>query len=183
LNWPPGYKRTQHRRHGGFQVRLPEAVDHLEYEIERIAGRGLIITSNLALDHDGLPRDLTQPADPGVAIYFTIGAKQHVIPADGLATVRDNVRGLGLTLQNLRSNRRYGVGQLMDRVLDAFVALPPTSGWRGVLKLDGTVTRADVEEAFRREAKRAHPDAGGSNELMMALIAARDAALKEIRGE
>jgi len=37
----------------------------------------------------------------------------------------------------------------------------------------------DIERAYRELAKRAHPDAGGSQEWMAELNAARDAAKRE----
>jgi hypothetical protein len=88
------------------------------------------------------------------------------------------------TLKAIRSIERYGVAQAMDAALSGFVALPPPSSrdWRKVLGLDGGfVTTTDVEDAWRRLAKAAHPDvAGGSNARMAELNAARDAAIAEI---
>jgi len=47
------------------------------------------------------------------------------------------------------------------------------------LPLDRRLTPAEIHRAWKRAAKTAHPDAGGSVEQFQALSAARDALLKE----
>ena len=47
-----------------------------------------------------------------------------------------------------------------------------------VLGVSAGYTEADVHSAFRRAAKRAHPDAGGTNEMFRLLIEARDRLLR-----
>jgi hypothetical protein len=46
------------------------------------------------------------------------------------------------------------------------------------LPMKGTLQAADINSAFRRLAKTAHPDAGGSNEQYHRITEARDALLK-----
>jgi hypothetical protein len=43
---------------------------------------------------------------------------------------------------------------------------------------EGTLLPADINTAFRRMAKAAHPDAGGSNEQYRHIVEARDALLQ-----
>jgi hypothetical protein len=50
------------------------------------------------------------------------------------------------------------------------------------LPLDGALEPSDVNAAFRRMAKRAHPDAGGSSERFHRLTEARDILLERVRG-
>ena len=45
------------------------------------------------------------------------------------------------------------------------------------LPLDGRLAAAEIHQAFRRTAKRAHPDAGGDAHAFLALAAARDALM------
>ena len=45
------------------------------------------------------------------------------------------------------------------------------------LPLDGRLAAADIHRAFRRSAKRVHPDAGGDARAFLALSAARDALM------
>ncbi len=55
--------------------------------------------------------------------------------------------------------------------------------WRDVLDVaDGEIDRDGVEAAYRALARERHPDAGGTDADMVALNAARDAALAEIGG-
>lgn len=53
---------------------------------------------------------------------------------------------------------------------------------RKVLKLplDGTLAPPEINAAFRRLAKAAHPDAGGSNDAYRRIVEARDALLAHI---
>jgi hypothetical protein len=55
---------------------------------------------------------------------------------------------------------------------------------RGILNLpaDGALEPADINAAFRRLAKTAHPDAGGSDELYRRIAQARDALLERVEG-
>jgi hypothetical protein len=46
------------------------------------------------------------------------------------------------------------------------------------LPTDGVLTPSDISAAFRRLAKTAHPDAGGSDELYRRIAEARDALLE-----
>ena len=45
------------------------------------------------------------------------------------------------------------------------------------LPLDGRLAANEIHQAFRRTAKRMHPDAGGDNSAFLALSAARDALM------
>jgi hypothetical protein len=55
---------------------------------------------------------------------------------------------------------------------------------RGILQLpmDGALEPAQIKAAFRRLAKTAHPDAGGSDEQYRRVAAARDALLQPFAG-
>ena len=46
------------------------------------------------------------------------------------------------------------------------------------LPLDGRLAAAEIHRAFRRSAKRVHPDAGGDAHAFLALAAARDALMQ-----
>lgn len=77
---------------------------------------------------------------------------------------------------------RYGVGTL-QQAFAGYAALPPSPDhdWRVVLELPpGRVTVEQVETNFRKLARTAHPDVGGSVDAMSRINAARDAALAEL---
>jgi len=46
------------------------------------------------------------------------------------------------------------------------------------LPLGGRLAATEIHQAFRRSAKRVHPDAGGSQHAFLALAAARDALMR-----
>jgi hypothetical protein len=48
------------------------------------------------------------------------------------------------------------------------------------LPLDGELTAQDINAAFRRLAKKAHPDAGGDHEAYIRLTEARDTLLETV---
>ncbi len=51
------------------------------------------------------------------------------------------------------------------------------------LPADGALEPSDINAAFRRLAKTAHPDAGGSDELYRRIAEARDALLERLAGD
>jgi hypothetical protein len=53
--------------------------------------------------------------------------------------------------------------------------------WRRTLGLSDPITRRQVIERFRELARRHHPDHGGDHKKFVELVAARDAALDEVR--
>lgn len=57
--------------------------------------------------------------------------------------------------------------------------LTPDQRYRALLglPLDGRLAAAEIHQAFRRSAKRVHPDAGGDSGDFLALSAARDALM------
>ena len=50
-----------------------------------------------------------------------------------------------------------------------------------ILGIDMNATKEDIDKAFRRKARVAHPDRGGSNEDMIRVNAAYE-AIKQFRG-
>ena len=50
------------------------------------------------------------------------------------------------------------------------------------LPTEGTLEAVEINAAFRRRAKSAHPDAGGSDEHYRRIAEARDALLKQAAG-
>ena len=50
--------------------------------------------------------------------------------------------------------------------------------WHKVLGVDKDATDSEINKAFRRLVKVAHPDVGGTNEAMTGLSVARDEGLR-----
>jgi hypothetical protein len=72
---------------------------------------------------------------------------------------------------------RFGKRQTEAKVLT------PEESYRQMLglPLGGRLSRVEIHQAYKRVAKRAHPDAGGNAQAFLELSAAREALIKEIR--
>jgi len=203
LAWPLGWTRTptSERRRAEFgktqrvaqgdriiekrrALSVAEAAQRLETEIDRLDGAGAILSTNLRLRLDGVPRvEGREPLDVGAAVYFTLKGQAICLACDRWDRVADNVAALAQHIDALRRIERYGVGKI-EQAFRGYLALPPmVSGveWWTVLGVSPNATLDDVEEAFRRRARDAHPDRGGSVETMARLNEAREAARRALR--
>jgi hypothetical protein len=80
---------------------------------------------------------------------------------------------LGLRLQAREKRRRLFFQQMVRPDLDHREILD--------LPLAGPLNQSDINAAFRRKAKMAHPDAGGDGERYRRIVDARDALLEAIK--
>jgi hypothetical protein len=166
-------------------VRFEDARDLLLGALSKLGARDVVLT------HDD-PMSAWRAPSVAVAVYFTLDGRPYVIPQDAFEGVAANCRSIGIVVEAMVAIKRHGGGAMMAKAFDGFTALPPPTSpppaqrrsrsWREVLDLgDGVfVDRETVEAAFRARAKECHPDAGGTNEAMAELNAARDLALREI---
>lgn len=188
LSWPVGWKRTHphYRRRapfrshgGGFTNRLSvaQASDRLERELNLLKATDPLLSTNVRLGLRGAPLSSQgEPSDTGAAVYCKIDGKPICFASDKWDRVADNIAAIAQHIDALRRIDRYGVGR-MERAFAGYAALPPsTEEWYVVLGLTPYATLDQVEEAFKKLAKDAHPDAGGSHEAMSRLTAARDLA-------
>jgi hypothetical protein len=94
-----------------------------------MGAKEIVVSTNVPTRRDGLPyADAREPADPGVAVYFTHGKRQLVIACDSYSTVRANMRAVGATVEALRAIQRHGATSLLERAFTGFAALPPKGG-------------------------------------------------------
>jgi hypothetical protein len=200
LSWPVGWRRTPagQRRRAAFAksvravdrgtgqvvtgaatrpLTVADAIARLSAELARLGATGEILSTNVETRLDGLPRSgQAEPRDPGAAVYFQLKGKATALACDKWDRIADNIAALAQHIDALRRIDRYGVGTLAQ-AFAGYAALPAsTESWVTVLGVAPTATLAEIEDAFRRLAKAAHPDVGGSHEQMTRLIAARDAA-------
>ena len=183
LTWPQGWPRSKSPRRSQFSGTFAKMRDELMREIKLLGGTYAVLSTNVALRRDGLPyANLAEPSDRGVAVYFLRNGKQMVFACDKWDRVKDNVRAIQKTIEAIRGVERWGASEMMERAFQAFEALPaPKSGhWADVLGVSRSATRDDVEAAYRKKAKTAHPDTGGSVEAMQKLSEAREAALRAL---
>jgi hypothetical protein len=205
LAWPLGWTRTPAQRRqraafrkhttttvstGGGQTKqtrdrpltVAEALTRLAGELSRLGATHELVSSNLSVRLDGLPRSgQAEPEDPGAAVYFKLEGAPRCLACDRWDRVADNIAAVAQHIDALRRIDRYGVGT-MEQAFAGYAALAPSAGvdWWFVLGVRPTATWVEVEEAYRRLSKERHPDAGGSEAAMAELNVARDAARRAL---
>lgn len=212
LSWPAGWRRSAVRERAKFGKKVAhyyESYNHQTGQMERKRGGdrsesltiaegtqrvleslsrmgvpnwNVIISSNLALRQDGLPRSGQRaPDDPGVAVYWTRNKERRCMAVDRYDRVQDNLAAIAATLEAMRAIDRHGGAAILDRAFQGFTALPSPESWWQVLGLNGpNATRDDVEQAHRRLIMKHHPDRGGDVEQASRINRARDQGLEAI---
>ncbi|MAX82398.1 MAG: molecular chaperone DnaJ [Crocinitomicaceae bacterium] len=202
LSWPQGFKRTAptKRRTAPFgktgsrgykqSLTTADGLQRLIEQLELMGAINYVISTNVELRNDGLPRSGRRaPDDPGVAIYFQFCGKAHCLPCDRWNSVADNLAAVAKHIEALRGMDRWGVGDL-EMAFAGFKTLPPPGGgvpvdeaaqhsnWWDVLGVDPDATPDKVRDAFRRLAKKHHPDTGGDPDIMAELNTAYQEGMK-----
>lgn len=183
LHWPDGWKRTANPEHSRFKTGFGAARIFLSEEIERMGGSRVIISTNVPLRNDGMPRaSAPEPRDAGVAVYFRYKGKDMVFACDKYRYTRENIYAIGKTIEALRGIERWGASDMMERAFSGFKALSAAASkpWWEVLAVNRSSSRDVIESAFKNRLRVCHPDAGGSHDAMAELNAAREQALREI---
>jgi hypothetical protein len=186
LQWPAGKKRTEsHRRKrsvfGGHNRSLTvwQATTRLQRELNLFGARSVVVSTNVELRLDGLPRSGQRKAgDPGVAVYFRLDERPYTLAADSYDTVEANIAAIAAHIQASRAIERHGVGTLHE-IFAGFAALPPATAvddWRGALGNPRTL--AEAESTYREAMKVSHPDVAGGSEAMAAML---NAAIRRAR--
>lgn len=184
LAWPQGWKRTSSREKSRFKTGFGAARSKLFAELDRMSARQIILSTNIPLRNDGMPRANMKPDgnDPGVAVYFQRNGKPMVFACDKFRDPADNIYAISKTIDAMRGIERWGASDMMERAFSGFKALeaPTEREWWHVLQCSRDANKTLVEHAFRELMKVKHPDAGGSHEAMAELNAVREKALCEI---
>ncbi len=132
------------RRRAPYKVSDGQGLEALQYELARIGATNVVISTNIETKRDGTPY-ANQPGvitDPGAAVYYsTAQFKDRVIACDKWQRVYHNVYAIAKALEALRAVERSGATQILDRIFNAFGALPAAAGapverpWWEVLQL------------------------------------------------
>lgn len=184
LQWPVGWERSSYQRRARFKVTMGKARDTLVLELTRMKATGIVISTNIELKNDGMPyANRREPADTGVAVYFTIKGKQQCIPCDRWDSIADNLHAIRLTVEALRGIERWGSGRMVDAAFTGFKALPAATitqpAWYVVLGCAYDEVADTVQSLYRQKAMVNHPDRGGTVEAMQRLNQAYDDFKKE----
>jgi hypothetical protein len=180
LYWPEGWKRSRWTEQSKFKTGFGAARVFLSAEIARMGGSKVIISTNVPLRNDGMPRSgCPEPKDAGIAVYFRYKDKDMVFACDKFKYTRDNIYAIGKTIEALRGIERWGASDMMERAFAGFKALASTSeeNWWDVLGCLPDATHEAIQTQFKARVRAAHPDSGGSVEAMQRLNVARDRAL------
>lgn len=188
LDWPAGWPRAPYRQASRFGANgekpsIGKGTKEIMIELERMSATEVVISSNLELRNDGLPR-ARQAAlgyDPGVAVYFKRKGQAQVIACDLYDRPGCNLHACALTLDAIRGIKRWGSSQLMERAFTGFKALAQFAegNWRSLMQLPARCEWDTVEHQYKHLAKQWHPDnqETGSDEkfkkLQLAFAAAK----------
>lgn len=173
---PPGGRYAPSR----FACTWGTLLDDLEIELHALDASSIIVEADLRKDqirNDGWPRGGCSPATPGVRLSFASKHGPMAFACGTFRTMEQNLRAIGLTLQRLRLIDEYGATRSGEQY-KGFAQLPAgewstieaARNWLGTMAgCSGTDT-----DIYRAAARKAHPDAGGSNDLMAKVNRARD---------
>lgn len=185
LHWPAGRTRTKYRSRSQFSGSYEAILRDLCNQLDRMAATRVVISTNIPLRADGMPRGgVHRIDDPGVAVYFTYKGKEMCFACDKYFLVWENLRAISKTIDAIRGIERWGSSDMMERAFKGFTALPERAGeyWRDVFEFpqDARVTPELVEKSFRSLAHIYHPDKGGTLEEWQRLCLARENAMKDL---
>lgn len=182
LHWPEGWKRTVSPDRSRFKTGFGDARKHLFDELARMGARSIILSTNIPLRNDGMPRANMVPdgRDHGVAVYFQRKERSMVFACDKFDRAHDNIYSIAKTIEALRGIERWGASDMMERAFSGFKQLAAENdgeSWWSILGVEASSTAEDIEAGYKRELRKSHPDvAGGSHEAMQKLNLARDQA-------
>lgn len=176
LAWPQGWPRAQNpqrsnfgqgKREGNYMSKVPlthsRALQNLISELERLGAEKVILSTNLELRLDGLPRSAQRRLDdPGVACYFEWKGKDQCIPSDKWDRVEDNMQAIAKTIEALRGIERWGAKEMVDAAFTGFKALP--APMTTAERYFDNIEKPMLKTEYHRLCRDLHPDIRGSSD-------------------
>lgn len=189
LSWPDNIPRGSPNKPNRFKSSLSSALKNVQHSLALFSsdsGRkieSIVISSNCTLG-------VTNPKDPGVAVWFVWDGDQVCFAVDRYSKVEHNLQAIHHIIEARRTELRHGGINIVKATFRGFQALPSPEGirkktWREVfgVKADREPTRAGIETRYKQLSKSRHPDSPtGSDEKMTELNLAKQEALREIGG-
>lgn len=193
LLWPDGLPRTAKPQRSKFLTTQARAVSNVKDSLRKFANDSgknitdIVFSSNAG----GIEYKFD---DVGVAVWFTWDGETHGIGADRYDRTECNIQAIHHIIEGQRDIMRHGGLQMVKAAFRGYTALPAPQASSGhgcplntvhlpdhwqILGCRRTKSEAKIKDAYRRKAKTAHPDGGGSMKAFRVLQSARDAALNE----
>lgn len=199
--WPNGpLTPWSARKRSNFSATYGTTLALLDRELEFLRASHPVLQIAIQetdLKLNGEIRAQAKPEHPGVVLAFDSKHGPLKYATDVFDRWQDNLRAIALALEALRKVDRYGVGARGEqytgwRALPSGLAMPAHAGFASIeeagrflleiaeddpgflddiLDPDGPDLLSGI---YKQAAKHAHPDAGGSDELMARVTAARD---------
>lgn len=167
---PPDNRKEALFRHQEQRMTMTTACMRLLEQVNMMTRPGkpyrvvdMILSTNIRFTLAGT-RDQSvsrrEPADPGVAFYFTLDGRAHMLACDRWDTVYDNIAAIAAHIDALRGQERWGVADLAQ-AFAGHVRLAAPDPWWKVLGVTRDAPIDTIARAWRTLAKTHHPDAGG----------------------
>lgn len=173
---------------------VSDGVSRILEALERMGvdRQDVIVSTNVRTRLDGMPRSgEREPDDPGAAVYWleSRNANQppRCIAIDRYTKVADNLAAIAATFEAMRAIERHGGAEILERAFTGFTGLPASTAgeaWWDVLGVSAHASEAEINDAYRRLARAAHPDnkETGSDDAIRRLNVARDQAMSVVKG-
>ncbi|QNF34337.1 hypothetical protein HUW51_17005 [Adhaeribacter swui] len=180
-----GYPRTDDpRRSLFFALTLAKARDGILEELRKWRAENIVISSNAPLRKDGLPYSVnTKTEDAGVAVYFTRGEEQWVVPCDEYESIAENMQAIRYIIESFRTIERHGGHQAFRSATSNFKALPErgtgATCWE-ILKIAPGANAATIREAYHRELLASQVNGQISHEQLNFLNTAKEQCMAAI---
>lgn len=181
LVWPDEIPRTTKHEKSAFRTDLKGAIKNVQDSLRLFAqdsGKamgGLQVTSNVGLFE-------ANPADPGVAVWFTWDGAVRCIPVDRYLSVKENLQAVHHILEARRVELRHAGINIVRATFKGFSLALPAPGnrpWHVVLGVPADATPAQIAAAYK---ERARTLAGMNDQAQLQeLNVARDKAMKEAK--
>lgn len=165
----------------------------IRYELGRLSATDVVMEAGFRPDQirqDGYPYSSQSPVHPTVRLSFKAGKKSLAFTCGGHKDWVVNVYAIAKTLEALRAVERYGC-TTGGQQYAGWSQLPPGASsiaaaewasvedamrwlWRVGFGTVPSPLPMEFDAAYRAAAKKSHPDAGGTAELMSKVNRARD---------
>ncbi|PSB33576.1 hypothetical protein [Stenomitos frigidus] len=149
------------------KISLARATDDLLYELQSLEATDIVISCNVEPlpAFPGYPEHYETPADPGVAVSFTLNGVPYLFACDDFEAVQGNMRDIGQLLREKRMLSQLHRCATFDREFAGYKAVsipveasPRRKPWWKVLYVSPDAPLTVVEAAYKGLAKTVHSD-------------------------